>query len=179
MQKHLVSPHIWDITGQLSLLDGQIWKEKPYCFPCQDSQKVISPQLPVVYQYEYWIASIFKGQRISQNKKRAWSRRQAEDITCSYEIFVDFCWTVRCCILWCTVLHSHCCENLVSDSVYWPVQVLRMSLGQQRSGTNVGERQAFPSHQREEMVQQLETLSLKVHNASQINMSSFTVSIQA
>jgi hypothetical protein len=43
----------------------------------------------------------------------------------------------------------------------------------------VGERQAFPSHQREEMVQQLETLSLKVHDASQINMSVFAVSVQA
>lgn len=40
--------------------------------------------------------------------------------------------------------------------------MLRLSLGQQRPGTNVGENQAFPAHQREELVQQLETLSLKV-----------------
>jgi hypothetical protein len=41
--------------------------------------------------------------------------------------------------------------------------VLRISLEQHRSGTNMGENQAFPAHQREELVQQLETLSLKVH----------------
>lgn len=41
------------------------------------------------------------------------------------------------------------------------IKALRISLGQQRSGTNVGESQAFPSHQREQLVQQLETLSLK------------------
>jgi hypothetical protein len=50
--------------------------------------------------------------------------------------------------------------------VYWhvgcPVQVLHISLEQQCLGTNMGENQAFPSHQREEMVQQLETRSLKV-----------------
>jgi len=40
--------------------------------------------------------------------------------------------------------------------------VLRISLEQHRSGTNVGDNQAFPAHQREELVQQLETLSLKV-----------------
>jgi len=39
--------------------------------------------------------------------------------------------------------------------------VLRISLEQHRSGTNVGDSQAFPAHQREELVQQLETLSLK------------------
>jgi hypothetical protein len=54
-----------------------------------------------------------------------------------------------------------------------------MSLGQQRSGTNVRERQTFPCHQREELVQQLETLSLKVHDAPQINMSIFVVSVRA
>lgn len=43
------------------------------------------------------------------------------------------------------------------------VQVLRISLEQHRSGTNLGDNQAFPAHQREELVQQLETLSLKVH----------------
>lgn len=41
------------------------------------------------------------------------------------------------------------------------IKVLRISLEQHRSGTNVGDNQAFPSHQREELVQQLETLSLK------------------
>ncbi|XP_033611241.1 coiled-coil domain-containing protein 149 [Cryptotermes secundus] len=41
------------------------------------------------------------------------------------------------------------------------IKALRISLGQQRSGTNVGDSQAFPSHQREQLVQQLETLSLK------------------
>jgi hypothetical protein len=40
--------------------------------------------------------------------------------------------------------------------------VLRISLEQHRSGTNMGENHAFPAHQREELVQQLETLSLKV-----------------
>jgi hypothetical protein len=58
---------------------------------------------------------------------------------------------------------SGACEHTV---IYWyvgcPVQVLRVSLEQQRSGTNVGESQVFPAHQREELVQQLETLSLKV-----------------
>jgi hypothetical protein len=44
-----------------------------------------------------------------------------------------------------------------------PIQVLRISLEQHRAGTNVGDSQAFPAHQREELVQQLEILSLKVH----------------
>lgn len=40
-------------------------------------------------------------------------------------------------------------------------KVLRLSLSQLRAGVNVGENHTFPSHQREELVQQLETLNVK------------------